>query len=266
MPKKSSPTVYSIELLDPDTGDVFAGEDTPDLDNAQNYVSINPVTGKPYKFKSQLDRTDREDTKRWLRSYGGNDMVLRDCDSNWVRICCPFGERHKGGQDKHPSCGVTPNGFHCRTCGSKGNLLTLAKKFGWVVFVPPPNTAIESYIYYDRDRAGEIRIRYRKARYPDKEDGERVYAIERKPQGKWKRASGAKQTLYNKHLIGDVLTGATTVFLTEGEKDSVGHQPAFYRWTGLRDYRDHIGGRAKLEARVRRPTEGQAGDLPSRRR
>jgi hypothetical protein len=220
VPKKSSPTSYSIELLDPDTGDVFAGVDAPDEDNARNWVSINPVTGKEYRFKSQLDRTDREDTKRWLRSHGGNDVVIRDCATNWVRICCPFGELHKGGQDRHPSCGVTPNGFRCGTCGSKGNLLALAKKFGWIEFVPPPNTAIEEYIYYDRDRAGVDRIRYRKARYPDKPDGERVYCIERKPQGRWKRAMKTKQTLYNKHLIGDALSGATTIFLCEGEKDS----------------------------------------------
>ena len=107
---------------------------------------------------------------------------------------------------------MTPNGFRCGTCGSKGNLLALAKKFGWIEFVPPPNTAIEEYIYYSRERAGVDRILYRKARYPDKPDGERIYAIERKPQGIWKRAMKTKQTLYNMHLIGDVLTGATTVF------------------------------------------------------
>jgi hypothetical protein len=191
---------YSIELLNPYTGSAFAGPDTADEDDDENYV-VQTATGQK-RFRANPNPSEGAHTKKLLEEWGYTGAI-RDGANNWVMICCPFHDDH------NPSCGVTPWGFNCLSCEAQGSLRQLAQKFGKVVFSSPLDEAIEKYLHKD----AQGYTLYRFARYPDR-DGDRVYRYERKVNGKWNRLYKGRKILYNLDLL------QTTVILTEGCKDA----------------------------------------------
>ncbi len=76
---------------------------------------------------------DRKEVKEFIKEVLGPNTQMVDTD-NWVSICCPLSPwTHAGGQDNHPSAGISikPNGtsvFNCFTCHSKGKLSWLLRK------------------------------------------------------------------------------------------------------------------------------------------
>jgi hypothetical protein len=191
---------YTIELLNPETGNAFAGPDDKDEDDDQNY-RVDGVRG----FRSNPNPSDRSYTKNLLKEWGYTGPMIDNANC-WVQILCPFHD------DTNPSCGVTPHGFRCRTCEATGALRQLAQKFGRVIFVQPANNAIASWPH----RNEEGYTIYRVARYPDIPDGRRDFKFERKLRRRWVAGYKGKKTLYNLDLIQD----ARTVILTEGHKDA----------------------------------------------
>jgi len=76
---------------------------------------------------------DRKEVKEFIKEVLGPNTQMVDTD-NWVSICCPLSPwTHAGGQDMHPSAGISvkPGGtsvFNCFTCHTKGRLSWLLHK------------------------------------------------------------------------------------------------------------------------------------------
>lgn len=70
---------------------------------------------------------DRDEVKEFVKEVIGVNTPMIDTD-HWVSICCPLSTwTHAGGQDEHPSAGISvkPGGvsvFNCFTCHKRGKL------------------------------------------------------------------------------------------------------------------------------------------------
>jgi hypothetical protein len=200
---------YIVHICDPYTGRplvVFDPMDDPQ-NNPQNYRWSDD--GR--RFCCNIP--DSESLESWLRRSKYTGPIERQ-PNGWLMIRCPL----PGHIDKNPSCGVTRTGYRCFSCGS-GSLHKLASALGAVTFKEPHAPIIAKYQYTD---AGGTAT-YQKIRLPDKPDGKKDFKFRHRKQdahgkyGPWELGLGPhSQTLYNLNL----LQRATTVILTEGEKDA----------------------------------------------
>jgi 5S rRNA maturation endonuclease (ribonuclease M5) len=214
--------MLSIHLCDPLTRQPLEAPDGDDENDPQNYFTPDAKGGSR---RLAWNRGSAEDWERRIRAAIQHGEPINEMSDGNLKIRCPF---HA---ERTPSCSISPKlgCFHCFGCGEKGTLLPLIAKLtgsrksaiqritaagGQLAeFHQPDTTAIRRFDY--RDTNGSLVKR--KLRFPDAEDGSKVWAQRQWTSNGWvPHASKIGPLLYHAEL----LAWAKVVCVTEGERDS----------------------------------------------